>query len=399
MFEQLEMAPPDAILGLTEAFKADPNPAKINLGVGVYKDENNLTPILESVKRAEERILASDRAGGYLSISGSPDYARAVQALIFGADHEIVASGRAATAHTPGGTGALRVAGDFIHVQFPSARIWMSSPTWANHGAIFAAAGVPAETYAYYDHGENALDFDGMLAALQGAAKGDVVLLHGCCHNPTGMDPSPEQWRAIAALTQEKQLLPLLDFAYQGFGAGLEEDAAGLRTLCATGRPLLVCSSFSKNFGLYCERAGALTVVGESKDAAQKAFSHVKKSIRANYSNPPAHGGAIVTTILGDAELRAQWEQELETMRGRIHAMRNLFVEAMHAQGVDRDYSFIARQEGMFSFSGLTKAQVEYLRKEHAIYIVGSGRINVAGMTPKNMDALCTAIAQALKPA
>lgn len=396
MFEHLEMAPPDAILGLSEAFKQDPNPEKINLGVGVYKDEQNRTPVLKSVKQAEERLLREESSKSYLSIPGSPAYAACVKQLLFGEGHEILASSRAQTAQTPGGTGALRVAGDFIKQQFPGAAIWLSKPTWANHNAIFAAAGLEVKSYAYYDAVNKSLDFEAMKGALSEAPAGDVVLLHGCCHNPSGIDPDAGQWAELAALTQEKGLLPLFDFAYQGFGRGLEEDAAGLRTFCTPGRELLICSSFSKNFGLYNERVGALTLVGATAEAAAAAFSHVEKAIRSNYSNPPAHGGATVTMILEDATLRAQWIQELAEMRDRIQDMRDSFVATLKAKGVAQDFSFIARQNGMFSFSGLTEAQVKTLREQYAIYIVGSGRINVAGMTPQNMDALCTAIASVL---
>ena len=387
---------PDAILGLTEAFKSDPNPNKINLGVGVYKDEANKTPILKAVKKAEERLLAEESSKSYLSIPGSPAYAACVKTLLFGEGHDIVASGRAQTAQTPGGTGALRVAGDFIKQQFPGASIWLSNPTWANHGAIFASAGIAAKSYPYYDAANKCLDFEAMKAALAGAPAGDVVLLHGCCHNPSGMDPDSAQWAELAALTREKGLLPLFDFAYQGFAEGLEEDAAGLRSFCTEGRELLICSSFSKNFGLYNERVGAMTLVGSTPDAAAAAFSHVEKAIRSNYSNPPFHGGGIVTAVLNDPELRALWIAELADMRGRIKAMRDAFVETLKAKGVTQDFSFIAAQNGMFSFSGLNKEQVNTLREKYAIYIVGSGRINVAGMTSENMELLCEAIASVL---
>jgi aromatic-amino-acid transaminase len=274
--------------------------------------------------------------------------------------------------------------------------VWISDPTWANHNAIFAAAGIAVKTYPYYDAESKGLNFEAMKEALAAAPAGDVVLLHACCHNPSGIDPDAAQWAALAALTAEKGLLPFFDFAYQGFGRGLDEDAEGLRAFCTPGRELLICSSFSKNFGLYNERVGALTLVAADAAQAASAFSHVEKSIRANYSNPPFHGGAIVTTILQDAELRALWVQELKAMRDRIQSMRDSFVETLKAKGVDRDFSFISRQIGMFSFSGLTKAQVDALREQHALYIVGSGRISVAGMTPTNMGPLCDAIKSVL---
>ena len=316
-----------------------------------------------------------------------------MQKLLFGAEHEIIASGRAYSAHTPGGTGALRVVGDYLHRMHPTASIWLSDPTWANHQGVFGAAGVPIRSYPYFDKATNSIAFDTMFAALEQVPAGDVVLLHGCCHNPTGADPSGEQWSRIADVLAQRGVLPLVDFAYQGFAAGVEEDAAGLRALCRPGCELLICSSFSKNFGLYCERVGAMTLVAADADAAARAFSHVKTCIRTNYSNPAAHGGAIVATVLGDPELFATWQTEVAEMRDRINTMRKLFVQTLAAKGVKGDYSFIMAQKGMFSFSGLTKDQVLKLRADHAIYIVRSGRINVAGMTEANMDRLCEAIA------
>lgn len=396
MFDQFEWAPADAILGLGEAFAKDTNPAKINLSVGVYKDEGGNTPILECIKTAGQRVLESQTTKGYLGMQGSPAYTAAVLSLLFGEGHEVLESGRAAAAQTPGGTGALRVAGDFIRTMLPGAKVWLSDPTWANHAGIFKAAGLETATYPYFDPATNGIDFPAMLAAIEQMPEGDVILLHGCCHNPTGADPTPEQWSQIADAVNARGLLPLLDFAYQGFADGIEEDAVALRTLAQPGRELLVCSSFSKNFGLYNDRIGALTVVAGSSEAAQKAMSHVKLRIRTNYSNPPAHGAALVTTVLGDSELRAQWVEEVAGMRSRIHEMRRKFVDSLAAQGVDRDFSFIINQRGMFSFSGLNKEQVATLRDEHSIYIVGSGRINVAGMTSANMETLTAAIASVL---
>lgn len=396
MFNILEMAPPDAILGLTEAFKTDTNPKKINLGVGVYKAQDNTTPILTSVKKAREKFVSAETTKAYLPINGAPQYAKEVQKLMFGGDHEIIRSQRAATAHTPGGTGGLRVGGDFIHRMFPNASIWLSDPTWANHPNIFKAAGVNIKTYPYYDAANTCLDFSRMKAALQQIPEGDFVLLHGCCHNPSGMDPNQEQWAEIAKVARDRKFIPFLDFAYQGFADGIEQDALGLRQFCVEGSELVISSSFSKNFGLYNERVGAFTVVGASQESCQKAFSHVKACIRANYSNPPAHGAAIVTTILEDKELRATWEGEVKEMRDRINGMRKLFVETLKAKGVKQDFSFIIEQRGMFSFSGLNKEQVNTLRDKYSIYIVGSGRINVAGMTEQNMDYLCQAIADVL---
>ncbi len=397
MFEQFTPAPPDAILGLTEAFKKDPNPKKVNLGVGIYKDAQGRTPILASVKRAEERILQEENTKNYLSIDGSPEYGAAVQELLFGANHEIIGSSRSITAQAPGGTGALRVAADFIATMFPGARVWLSDPTWPNHPSVFKAAGLTTAVYPYFDAAHNGVAFAAMLDALKQIPAGDVVLLHGCCHNPTGADLSLAQWQQVATVVAERKLLPLVDFAYQGFGDGLDDDAAGLRTLCTEVDELLIASSFSKNFGLYNERVGALTLVARNTDAAEKALGHIKIAIRANYSNPPAHGAAVVTTVLRDPALRAQWEAEVTEMRERINTMRHLFVETLNEKGVTRDFSFIANQRGMFSFSGLTPEHVKALREKHGVYIVGSGRISVAGMTEGNMDYLCTAIADVLQ--
>ncbi|MCG3196269.1 MAG: aspartate/tyrosine/aromatic aminotransferase [Candidatus Omnitrophica bacterium] len=396
MFESIPMAKPDAILGLTEAFKKDPNPSKINLSVGVYKDNTGNTPIFASVKKAEERLLAAEKSKSYLSIEGSKEYGDAVQALLFGKDHEILASKRAATAHTPGGTGGLRVAADFLKAHFPGATVWLSDPTWPNHPNVFQAAGLACKTYPYFDFATNTLTFDKLLEGLRAVPKGDVVLLHACCHNPTGVDPTAAQWKAIADVLAERGALPFFDFAYQGLAKGLSEDAAGVLELARPGVEMLIASSFSKNFGLYNERVGALTVVAGNSDPAEKAMSQIKSCIRANYSNPSFHGGAIVTTILNDPSLRAEWEGEVTAMRNRINGMRKTFVETLKAKGVGRDFSFIAGQTGMFSFSGLSPEQVERLKKEYGIYIVGNGRINVAGMTDSNVGVLCDAIAKVL---
>jgi aspartate aminotransferase len=396
MFEELDMAPADPILGLSSAFKSDSNPQKINLGVGVYQDASGQTPILDSVREAEKRILAHATSKSYLAIDGTPEYGQAVQSLLVGAEHEMIASGRAITVQSPGGTGALRIAGDFLQRHYPRARLWLSQPTWANHPKIFAAAGLEIQTYAYFDAANSSLDFDAFLQALKAIPAGDIVLLHGCCHNPTGVDPTPEQWAQIAEVAQECGWLPLVDFAYQGLGDGLVEDAAGLLALCRPGQELLVASSFSKSFGLYQERIGALTLVATDTDAAARALSHLKIAVRTSYSNPPAHGSAIVTEILSDAVLRTQWDREVAAMRARINGMRKLFVQTLKAKGATGDFSFITRQRGMFSYSGLNDEQVQALRDTYSIYIVGDGRINVAGMTEKNMEPLCEAIAAVL---
>jgi aspartate/tyrosine/aromatic aminotransferase len=397
MLDTLPLAPPDSILGLSEAFWKDPNPRKINLSVGVYKDEQGNSPILASVKEAERRLLASEQNKGYLPIEGHAEYDARVQELLFGPGHELLTAGRAITAQTPGGTGALRVAADLLRKHFPQARLWHSKPTWANHGAIFAAAGMKVATYPYIDASGRGLDFAAMRAGLREIPSGDVVLLHACCHNPTGIDPTREQWKEIADVVHERGHLPLVDFAYQGFGDGLAEDALGLRDLARPGKELLVCSSFSKNFGLYGERVGALSLVAATADAAQRALSQVRVAIRTNYSNPPTHGAAIVATVLADRDLRREWEEEVGAMRQRIHQMRELFVATMKKLAPQHDFSFLIRQKGMFSFSGLTNVQVDELRTKHAVYVVGNGgRINVAGMTPANMQPLCEAIAAVL---
>ncbi len=393
MFDKMEMAPADPILGLTEAFNKDPNPNKINLGVGVYKDEAGTTPVMNSVRKAEKIILDTEKTKNYLPISGAPAYGKVVQELIFGKGNAF----SAATAHTPGGTGALRVAGDFLKKIKPTAKLWVSDPTWPNHNGVFAAAGFQVGKYAYYNAVTRSLDFDGLMASLAAMPAGDIVLLHACCHNPSGIDPTTQQWKQIAGLMKEKDLFALVDFAYQGLGRGLQEDAEGVRTLAAALPEMVVCSSFSKNFGLYNERVGAITIKAASQEAADKAFSHLKMVIRVIYSNPPSHGGSIVTTIMNDPALAKEWDSEVTQIRQRIKEMRELFVATLKAKGVKQDFSFLTTQYGMFSFSGLNDQQVKTLKEKYGIYIVGGGRINVAGMTKTNMEPLCSAIAEVLK--
>ena len=396
MFEHIAAAPADPILGLADLFRADQRSDKINLGIGVFKDESGQTPVLASVKKAEQFLLDNEKTKNYLSIDGLADFARCTQELLFSADSDIVTTKRARTAQTPGGTGALRIAADFIAKQTNAKRVWVSNPSWPNHKNVFTAAGLEVREYAYYDAATHDLDFDALLNSLSAAQAGDVVLFHGCCHNPTGIDPTTEQWKTLAELSLKKGWLPLFDFAYQGFGNGLEEDAQGLRIFAASHQELIVCSSYSKNFGLYNERVGAFTLVAANATVAETAFSQAKATIRANYSNPPAHGAAVVATILGNSELRAQWEQELAEMRQRIHKMRQLFVDTLREKGAKGDFSFIIRQNGMFSFSGLSKDQVIRLREEFGVYAVNSGRVNVAGMTTSNMQPLCEAIVAVL---
>ncbi|WP_070965313.1 amino acid aminotransferase [Vibrio sonorensis] len=396
MFEKVVAAPADPILGLTEEFKKDTRAEKINLGVGIYKNEEGQTPVLATVKKAEATLVETEKTKSYLTIEGTAEYGLAVQKLLFGEEAEIVSNQRAKTAQAPGGTGALRVAGEFIKRQLGDVKIWISNPTWANHNGVFSAAGLEIAQYSYYNAETKDKDFAAMLADLEGAKQGDVVLLHGCCHNPTGIDPTAEEWETLAKLVAEKGLLPMFDFAYQGFAKGVEEDAQGLRTFAKYNKEILVASSFSKNFGLYNERVGAFTLVAESNEVATQAFSQVKAIIRSIYSNPPAHGSAVVTQILNSPILRAEWEAEVAEMRDRIQEMRELFVSTLKAEGVAADFSFIERQNGMFSFSGLSKEQVGRLKEEFGIYIVGSGRISVAGMTKSNMGPLCKAIAAVL---
>ncbi|WP_419796189.1 amino acid aminotransferase [Vibrio injensis] len=392
MFEKVVAAPADPILGLTEEFKNDPRTDKINLGVGIYKNEAGETPVLATVKKAEAALLESEKTKSYLTIEGTAEYGLAVQKLLFGEQADIINAQRAKTAQAPGGTGALRVAGEFIKRQLGDVKVWISNPTWANHHGVFGAAGLETTEYTYYNAEKKDKDFPAMLADLEQASTGDVVLLHGCCHNPTGIDPTLEEWEILAKLVAEKGLLPLFDFAYQGFAKGVEEDAAGLRIFAQYNPEILVASSFSKNFGLYNERVGAFTLVAASAEVANTAFSQVKAIIRSIYSNPPAHGAAVVTYILQNPALRAEWEAEVAEMRERIQEMRELFVTRLQEIGVNADFSFIERQNGMFSFSGLNKQQVQRLKEEFGIYIVGSGRISVAGMTKNNMSPLCEGI-------
>jgi len=395
-FTNLDPAPPDAILGLTEAFKRDPRPEKINLGVGVFMDDSGQTPVLTSVRRAEERLLAEEDSKSYLPIAGSPGYATGVQELLFGGEHPLLEQGRAGTVQTPGGTGGLRVGMDFLQKLNPEASLWMSSPTWANHKGVAAAAGFAVKEYPYYDAQTMSLDFDAMKNALRSVPSGDVVLLHVCCHNPTGVDPTPEQWQEIADLAEAGGWFPFFDFAYQGFGESLEDDRAPLLLFAERNLEFAVAGSFSKNFGLYGERTGSFTLVAESSAATEAALSHVKKTVRVLYSNPPRHGAALVEIILNDDSLRAEWEQELTGMRNHILDLRTRLVAGMKSRGVEGDFEKIARQRGMFSFSGLSESQVHLLRDNHAIYMVDSGRMNVAGIQGGSLERVCDALAAVL---
>jgi aspartate/tyrosine/aromatic aminotransferase len=394
-FASISTAPPDAILGLTEAFAADTNPNKMNLSVGVYKDASGQTPILRCVKEAERRLIENEATKGYLPIDGLPDYRDHVRSMVFGA---AVDPRRIAVLQTPGGTGALRVAAGFLSDQLAPTRLWLPTPTWANHAPVFASENVPIDSYRYLGPDRTRFDFTGMLDDLSTrTSSGDAILLHACCHNPTGVDPTADQWREIANVIREKRLLPLVDFAYQGFGEGLDEDATGLRLVLEACDEAIVCNSFSKNFGLYSERVGGLSLVAADPSAATAAQSQLKKIVRCNYSNPPRHGAAIVATILSDDALRNTWQQELAEMRNRIKLLRRQFVETMKSTGAGHDFSFLLSQNGMFSFSGLNQMQVDELKNRYSIYIVGSGRINVAGMSEKRMDALCAAVANVIE--
>ncbi|MGR3808406.1 amino acid aminotransferase [Pasteurella testudinis] len=396
MFEKIQAAPADPILGLGEAFKSETRDNKINLGIGVYKDANGQTPIVKAVKTAEKRLLETENSKNYLTIDGVAAYNRFTQELLFGANSDIVKNKRAKTAQSLGGTGALRIAAEFIKRQTNAQNVWISAPTWPNHNAIFNAVGITIRNYRYYNEETRALDWDNMIADLSNAGEGDVVLLHGCCHNPTGIDPTSEQWQQLADLSLKNGWLPLFDFAYQGLANGLEEDALGLRTFAANHNELLVASSYSKNFGLYNERVGAFTLVAADQTTAETAFSQIKSIIRTIYSNPSSHGASAVALVLGDAELKADWIAELAEMRQRIKTMRQKFVELLQEYGAQQDFSFIIEQNGMFSFSGLSPEQVDRLKDEFAIYAVRSGRINVAGITEDNIRYLCESIVKVL---
>lgn len=397
MFDGIPVAPPDALFGLTEAFRADDAPGKINLGVGVYRDEQGRTPILEAVKLAEQRIWKTEASKSYLAIEGDGDFRLHAQRLLFEEDNPAVLDGRLATAQTPGGTGAIRVAAELLRRHRPQARVWLSDPTWANHAPIFGAAGLETKTYPYLDESRRELVFADLLAVLAEAQAGDIAVVHGCCHNPSGVDLELDQWSELASLLKRVGVVPLIDFAYQGFGQGLDEDAAGLRTLCGELDEAIVCSSFSKNFALYNDRVGALTLMAHSQKSIAAVFSQIKTAIRACYSNPPAHGAKIVAMVLQDQALRQSWRRDLAMMRQRIVDMRALFVTSLERRQIELGpggNESLLRQRGMFSFSGLKPDQVEALRRDFSIYIVGSGRINFAGITPGNVDRLCDAIAE-----
>ena len=396
LFTAVEMAPRDPILGLNEQFASDPNPAKVNLGVGVYYDANGKLPLLNCVQAAETLMMESPKPRGYLPIDGLAAYDSAVQALVFGADSEPVKSGRIATAQSIGGTGGLKIGADFLKKLSPAAKVLISDPSWENHRALFTQAGFEVESYPYYDAAKRGVDFDGMLSALNAAPAGTIVLLHACCHNPTGYDITPAQWDQVIGTVQARQLTPFLDMAYQGFGHGIAEDGAVIAKFVAAGLSFFVATSFSKSFSLYGERVGALSVLCQSKDEAIRVLSQMKLVIRANYSNPQIHGGTVVATVLNTPALRAQWEAELAEMRVRIKSMREKLVTGLKAAGVKQDMSFITSQIGMFSYSGLNKDQMVRLRSEFGIYGTDTGRMCVAVLNEKNIEYVCASIAKVL---
>ncbi|WP_295978057.1 amino acid aminotransferase [uncultured Variovorax sp.] len=396
MFTAVEMAPRDPILGLNEQFAADTNPNKVNLGVGVYYDDNGKLPLLQCVQAAEQNMMKAPTARGYLPIDGIAAYDNAVKALVFGADSEPVTSGRVATIQAIGGTGGLKVGADFLKKLNPNAKVLISDPSWENHRALFTNAGFEVESYPYYDAAKRGINFDGMLAALNAAPAGTIVVLHACCHNPTGYDITPAQWDQVVAAVKAKSLVPFLDMAYQGFGYGLKEDGAAVAKFVAAGLTFFVSTSFSKSFSLYGERVGALSVLCENKEEAARVLSQLKIAIRTNYSNPPTHGGAVVAAVLGNPELRALWEKELGEMRVRIKAMRQKLVDGLKAAGVKEDMSFITTQIGMFSYSGLTKDQMVRLRNEFGVYGTDTGRMCVAALNSKNIEHVCASIAKVI---
>ncbi len=396
LFSAVTMAPRDPILGLNEQFAADPNPNKVNLGVGVYFDDNGKLPLLQCVQSAEKALMEQPTPRGYLPIDGIPAYNAGVKNLVFGAGSEPLQSGRVATVQALGGTGGLKIGADFLKKLNPEAKVLISDPSWENHRALFSNAGFAVDTYTYYDAARRGIDFDGMLASLNAAAPGTIVVLHACCHNPTGYDLDAAQWRQVVATVQARGLVPFLDMAYQGFGAGLAEDGAVIGQFVAAGLNFFVATSFSKSFSLYGERVGALSVVCADQDEAARVLSQLKIVIRTNYSNPPTHGGAVVAKVLGDASLRAQWEQELGAMRSRIKLMRQKLVEGLQAAGVPQDMGFITRQVGMFSYSGLSKEQMQRLRSEFGVYGTDTGRMCVAALNSKNVDYVCQAIAKVI---
>ncbi|MGB5079161.1 MAG: amino acid aminotransferase [Burkholderiales bacterium] len=392
----IAMAPRDPILGLTEAFNTDRNPKKINLGVGVYYDEDSKVPLLECVRRAERLLLDRAAPRGYLPIDGLPAYDRAVRDLVFGADSAAVKEGRIVTVQALGGTGGLKVGADFLRSAAPRAGVWISDPSWENHRGLFENAGFTVQTYPYYDAKTHGLNSEGTLAALRAMPAGSIVVLHACCHNPTGIDFTPGQWTAVIDAVLSRGLTPFLDFAYQGFGEGIEADSAAVRRFVETGVPVFVSSSFSKSLSLYGERVGSLSVVAQDGEEAARVLSQLKRLVRTNYSNPPIHGGQVAAIVLTTPELRALWERELGDMRERIKEMRRQLVDQLRERAPRADFRFVLRQRGMFSYSGLTREQVVRLREEFAVYMIESGRICVAALNAKNIGYAADCIARVI---
>jgi aromatic-amino-acid transaminase len=395
-FAKVEAAPADPILGLTEQFNADPNPNKVNLGVGVYQDASGKLPLLECVRKAEERLIADPKPRPYLPIDGLPAYDAAVKDLVFGADSDAVRQQRVISVQALGGTGALRVGADFLRPHDPDAPVYISRPSWENHQQLFTRAGFDVREYRYYDPDRRGIDFEGMLADLAAAPAGSIVVLHACCHNPTGYDLTQGQWAQVRATVERGNLIPFLDMAYQGFSQGLEADAAVVRDFAASGSPMLCATSFSKSFALYGERVGALHVVCSDAAEAARVLSQLKTTVRANYSNPPTHGAAIVASVLQAPQLRATWEDELAGMRDRIKLMRQHLLAGLNAAGVSQDMSFITKQIGMFSYSGLTRDQMLRLRQDYSVYGTDAGRMCMAGLNDRNIDYVSASIAAVL---
>ena len=396
LFTSVEMTPRDPILGLNEQFNADTNPSKVNLGVGVYFDDSGKLPLLQCVQAAEKAMMSTPTPRGYLPIDGIVAYDNAVKGLVFGADSEPVTSGRVATVQAIGGTGGLKIGADFLKKVSPGAKVLISDPSWENHRALFTNAGFVVDTYAYYDAEKRGVNFEGFLASLNAAAPGTIVVLHACCHNPTGYDITPAQWDQVIAAVKAKNLTPFLDMAYQGFGHGIAEDGAVISKFVAAGLNFFVSTSFSKSFSLYGERVGGLSVLCADKEEAARVLSQLKIVIRTNYSNPPIHGGAVVAAVLNNPELRALWEKELAEMRVRIKATRQMLVDGLKAAGVKQDMSFITSQIGMFSYSGLSKDQMVRLRNEFGVYGTDTGRMCVAALNSKNIDYVCASIAKVM---
>ena len=396
LFESVELAPRDPILGLNEQYNADTRSTKVNLGVGVYYDDEGRIPLLKAVHKAEVARIEAAAARGYLPIEGIKNYNKGAQELLLGKDSPLTKEGRTLTFQALGGTGALKIGADFLKQITPDSKVFISNPSWENHRALFERAGFAVETYAYYDAETHGLDFDGMLASFKNMPARSIVILHACCHNPTGVDLTQDQWKQIVQLIQEKDLIPFLDIAYQGFGDGLEEDAKVVRLFADLGIPMFISSSFSKSFSLYGERVGALTLITSSADESSRVLSQVKRVIRTNYSNPPTHGGTIVSSVLNSPELFVLWEEELAGMRNRIRDMRQQLVAKLKEHGVTQNFDFVLSQRGMFSYSGLTSEQVDRLRNEHGVYAVSSGRICVAALNSRNIDYVAKAITQVL---